>query len=145
MNDRVQDMLKRIGAMGIGLGKPGPRPALTERGGYAVLVERRIVALGMIYGPEEREATAYAVWLRRQRGFRCAYCGKRVGFAQRRIDHLMPLAAGGRHVPENLGVAGREDVGLHDLGRRLGEGDRELDPLDRDPAVLLRPARRGVA
>jgi len=40
----------------------------------------------------------------RQRGL-CRWCGRRVTWAEKQVDHVMPLALGGSNGPENLAIA----------------------------------------
>lgn len=104
--DRIADIIETAKRIGIDVYRrcAKPRPSFS----YQIPAERldrdRLERLGMEYGEAERRATAYGVWLRNLDRFVCSYCGSDVPqlIGMRNVDHVMPLARGGRHRVENL-------------------------------------------
>lgn len=68
-------------------------------------------------------------------GFRCQYCGKTAKAAKLVVDHIVPVAAGGQTVPENLVTAcfpcnaGKSDKRIIEEGRSFQEIEAAKDTL----------------
>jgi len=69
--------------------------------------------------------------------FRCQYCGKTALEAELAIDHIIPVAAGGQTVPENLVAAcircnsGKSDKRIIEEGRSFQEIAAAKDTLEK--------------
>ena len=82
--------------------------------------KKPVVVEAMVFGETRDEQLACAHWVRdnggthtaaavrsqygRQRG-RCYWCGKKVPWGKKHVDHVVPLALGGSNGPENLVVS----------------------------------------
>ena len=72
---------------------------------------RRAVIAGTMVGLTVAQRTEINRIYRRSakdKNIRCYLCGKLIPLGDRHVDHILPLAKGGRHRPSNLAVACRE-------------------------------------
>lgn len=104
--DRIQDILLCI--QKLGRWKYENKPTLRSNEGTLSnsrrLDRKRMECLGRDYGRPEEDATEYAVWLRNNPDFVCAYCGERFALLSnlRQADHVAPLSKGGAHRVRNI-------------------------------------------
>lgn len=63
---------------------------------------RRRASMRGISAADENAVRAFVKQIRYARVATCRYCGRNVPKGDRHIDHIMPLAKGGRHDPHNL-------------------------------------------